>query len=92
MFPNTYWYLVDPRDVFDKRLYNIDRVKNITIGYFTNKLANKMKNNLQKNYFLFISDIRLFKENNRNKKEDDIGHDMTLQMGWHNILEPDIHN
>lgn len=87
MFSNTYWYLVDPRDVFDKRLYKMDRVKQIKIGYFTDKLAQEMKIELHKNYFLFISDIRLF--TNNNKKEEDIETDMKLQLGWHKILNPE---
>ena len=94
MFPNTNWYLVDPRknnkgvSVFDKRLYNIKRVKSIITEYFTNDLAKKMVNELKTNYFLFISDIRLFEQENRNNKEDDIDVDMKRQMEWHKILKP----
>lgn len=95
MFPNTEWYLVDPRkdknnkSVFDKRLYKLERVKEIITDYFTDDLAKKMSKKLNKEYFLFISDIRLFKQVNRNKKEDDIDTDMVLQKEWYKILNPD---
>jgi len=87
MFPNTDWYLVDPRDVFDKRLYNMKRVKMIKNAYFTDKLAMKMKKRLKKKYFLFISDIREFK--GKDKDENDIDVDMKLQYNWYKILKPE---
>lgn len=95
MFPKTNWYLVDPRkdkkgqSVFDKRLFTIPRVKKIVVDFFTDELANKMKKELNKKYFLFISDIRLFEATNRNEKEKDIDTDMKLQLGWYHILNPD---
>jgi hypothetical protein len=49
MFPNTDWYLVDPRkdsenkSVFDKRLYKIDRVKSIVTNYFMDDIDTDMQ-------------------------------------------------
>lgn len=87
MFPNTFWYLIDPRDKYDKRLYKMKRVKKIIIDYFTNDMAHQMKNKLKKHLLLFITDIRTV--SGEMIKEEDIDIDMKLQLEWYYILNPD---
>lgn len=90
MFPNTYWYLVDPapREPFDKRLYKLDRVVQIKKEFMTDKLAKEMKNELNKNYFLFISDIRTEDTKTKRPSNKEIIYNNEQQMNWHKILKP----
>jgi len=85
MFPNTYWYLVDPRKHHNK-LYKHKQIKEIKQAYFTDEIAeyyhNKFKN--RKHKLLFMSDIR--------EETDDYSvlEDQEMNINWHKIIKPDF--
>jgi hypothetical protein len=83
MFPNTYWYLVDPRR-FDKRLYEHKRVLYKNNTFFSDKIAHELKEELNKKKFLFISDIR-----SNEGEEENIRFNNKQQLKWYRILNPD---
>ncbi|VVU95493.1 Poly A polymerase regulatory subunit [seawater metagenome] len=74
MFPQCYWYLIDPNPFYEKLKSN-PKIVEIKNEYFTDELAEYYKNLLKDKYVLFISDIRtepteeeIFKNNNWQKK------------------------
>lgn len=85
MFPNTYWYLIDPR-LHHPKLHTHKQVKEIRTEYFTDKVAseyyNKFKNRKYK--LLFISDIR------EDTSDDAVLRDQEMDAKWHKIIEPDF--
>jgi len=89
MFPNTRWYLIDPRD-HNKKLYkkleNKDQILEITKDYFSDNIAKKyyekFKNRTHK--LLFLSDIREGTEDNKVLKDQD------WNANWHKIIQPDF--
>ena len=89
MFPNTIWYLVDPRD-HNKKLYiklnNKNQIHEITKGYFTNEIATKYSEKFKnRNYkLLFLSDIR------EGTEDDKVLRDQDWNANWHNIINPDF--
>jgi len=93
MFPNTIWYLIDPRP-HNRFLHNNPQVKKIISDYFTDELAQQFHDDFKdRNYkLLFISDIR---DRNDNENENDfildnnIIADQLNQTNWHKIIQPD---
>ena len=83
LFPNTIWYLIDPRKHFEK-IYEHKQVKEIIEDYFTNETALYFANkNISTNHkLLFISDIRV------EPSDDGIIKDQTQQIEWHKIIKP----
>jgi hypothetical protein len=82
MFPNIYWYLIDPNP-FDDRLKKLERIVDIKNEYFTDELAKYYSETIDKQYtLLFISDIRT--------GTDDISvlQDQDSNIRWHKILKP----
>jgi hypothetical protein len=86
MFPNTRWYLIDPRN-FNKELYNHKQVLEARNEFFTDELAEyyKKKLNNKKDKLLFISDIRL----DTGTDDDSVMKDQESQINWHKIISPD---
>ena len=89
MFPNTIWYLVDPRDhnkLLYKKLQNKDQIYEITKSYFTDDIAKKyyekFKNRNHK--LLFLSDIR------DGTEDDKVLRDQDWNANWHKIIKPDF--
>jgi hypothetical protein len=85
MFPNTRWYLIDPRD-FTKNIYEHKQIIETKNEFFTDEIAkyyfDKFKN--RKNKLLFISDIRI------DTKDEDIIRDQNNNANWHKIIQPDF--
>jgi hypothetical protein len=85
MFPNIYWYLIDPRPHHPK-LHTHKQIKEIRTEYFTDKVAseyyNKFKN--RKHKLLFISDIR------EDTSDEAVLRDQEMDANWHKIIEPDF--
>ena len=82
MFPQCYWYLVDPRPHY-YLLYKNPRVLEIKKEYFTNEVANNYKKKLKGEFVLFMSDIRL------EPTEELIAKDLVMQQDWVDIIEPE---
>lgn len=85
MFPNTFWYLIDPNK-FNEKLYNHPQVKEIKNEYFTDELATyyaKLLKNKEK--VLFISDIRVDQETD----DEFIIRDQEMNKRWYEIIQPD---
>ena len=83
MFPNTYWYLIDPRDC-NKSLYNHKQIKEIIKDYFTDEIVNKYVEQFKndKSELLLISDIR------SSSTDEGIIFDQDLHIKWHKSLKP----
>ena len=84
-FPNTFWYLTDPRD-HNKLLYNHKQIKEINKQYFDDILANKyyekFKDRNKSVKLLFTSDIR------EGTDDDKVLLDQELNINWHKIIQP----
>jgi len=89
MFPNTIWYLIDPRE-HNKKLYtklnNRDQIHEIIKDYFTDEIALKYYNQFKsrKHKLLFMSDIR------EGTDDDKIVRDQVCNANWHKIIQPDF--
>ena len=83
MFPNTYWYLIDPRGC-NKHLYKHKQVKEIIKDYFTDEIVNKYVKQFKndKSELLLISDIR------SSPTDEGIIFDQDLHIKWHKALQP----
>ena len=88
MFPNTNWYLIDPREhlsILNTKKEHKDQIQEIITDYFTDKTAeyyhNKFKD--RKNKLLFLSDIR------EGTDDDKIIQDQEQNARWHKIIKPD---
>uniref|UniRef100_A0A6C0ECM0 Uncharacterized protein n=1 Tax=viral metagenome TaxID=1070528 RepID=A0A6C0ECM0_9ZZZZ len=89
MFPNTIWYLVDPRP-HNKKLYtklnNKDQIHEILKEYFTDDIAKryseKFKNRNHK--LLFLSDIR------EGTEDEKVLANQESNANWHRIIQPDF--
>ena len=86
MFPNTRWYLIDPRE-FTPELHKHPQVKEIKNEFFTNDTAKYYKNLFKndKNKVLFISDIRLAEQTS----DEEIVRDQEMNKQWYEIMNPD---
>tara|TARA_B100001248_G_scaffold255762_1_gene235898 strand:+ start:48 stop:1151 length:1104 start_codon:yes stop_codon:yes gene_type:complete len=82
MFPQCYWYLIDPRRHYNL-LYKNPRVLEIKKEYFTNEVAMYYKNKLKGEFVLFITDIR------DAPTEELIDQDLRMQQEWVKIIEPE---
>jgi hypothetical protein len=82
MFPQCYWYLIDPNPFF-KGLYKNPKVIDIKNELFTNESAQYYKALLKDKYTLFISDIRT------TTHEDDIYENNDWQQKWVQIINPE---
>lgn len=82
MFPQCYWYLIDPRRHF-KLLYKNPKVLEIRKENFTDKIAMYYKNKLKGKYVLFITDIR------DEPTEELIDEDLRMQKNWVRIINPE---
>lgn len=83
MFPKIKWYLVDPRDHYEK-LYNNKNVIEIKKELFTNETALYYKNKFKNKKFLFISDIRSV------ESDKNVILDNELQKQVIKIMEPEF--
>jgi len=88
MFPNTIWYLVDPREhnkLLYKKLNNKDQIREITKGYFTDEIAKKYYDQFKnrKHKLSFMSDIR------EGTEDDLVLRDQDWNANWHKIIQPD---
>ena len=83
MFPQCYWYLIDPRDHY-KPLYSNPKVMEIKKEYFTEELALYYKNKLKGEYILLISDIR------DETTEESIHNNNLMQQEWIRIINPEF--
>ena len=88
MFPNTKWYLIDPRrhnKLLYKKMENNDQICEIIEGYFTDEIAKKYSIQFKdrKYKLLFMSDIR------EGTDDDKVLDDQTLNANWHKIIQPD---
>ena len=83
MFPNTNWYLIDPRDI-DSRLHKHKQIKEIIKDYFTDDIIKKYVKQFKdsKDELLLISDIRI------ETGDEDIISDQNLHIKWHKALKP----
>ena len=86
MFPQCYWYLIDPNPHYD-RLYRNSYIKEIRTQYFTNNTAKEYKKKLKGKYVLFVSDIRKT-DVKGNITENNIKFDNEMQMDWVKIINP----
>ena len=88
LFPNTRWYLIDPRK-HNKELYkkmeNKDQIYEIIEGYFTDKIAEKFNNQFKsrKHKLLLMSDIR------EGTEDDKVLANQESNANWHKIIQPD---
>ncbi len=92
MFPDITFILVDPAPfnhtviTYSKSVSNFKIISGIDgQGFFTNKLAEYLKNKFHNSTILFTSDIRL-----NNPDEIDVQQDQIRQFNWIKILEPNI--
>ncbi len=85
MFPNTFWYLIDPNR-FNEKLYNHPQIKETRNEYFTDELAHYYAKLLKKEKkVLFISDIRVDSETD----DEFIIRDQEMNKRWYEIIQPD---
>jgi len=82
MFPQCYWYLIDPRDHY-KPLYSNPKVVEIKEEYFTEETALYYKTKLKGEYILLISDIRVV------PTEESIHETNLMQQEWIKIIQPE---
>lgn len=82
MFPQCYWYLIDPRPHY-KPLYNNPRVIEVRKEYFTEKTALEYKKRLEGKFTLLISDIR------KEITEESIHETNLMQQEWIKIINPE---
>lgn len=85
MFPNTFWYLIDPNR-FNEKLYNHPQIKETRNVYFTDELAHYYAKLLKKEKkVLFISDIRVDYETD----DEYIIRDQEMNKRWYEIINPE---
>jgi len=85
MFPNTFWYLIDPNR-FNEKLYNHPQIKETRNEYFTDELAHYYAKLLKKEKkVLFISDIRVDSETD----DEFIIRDQEMNRRWYEIINPE---
>ena len=82
MFPQCYWYLIDPRRHYHL-LYKNSKILEIKKEYFTNETAMYYKNKLKGEFVLFITDIR------DAPTEELIDKDLRMQEDWIKIINPE---
>ena len=82
MFPQCYWYLIDPRPHY-KALYNNPKVIEVRDDYFTKDTALEYKKRLRGKFILLISDIRI------EPTEDSIHKTNLMQQEWIRIINPE---
>jgi hypothetical protein len=82
LFPQCYWYLIDPNPFFEK-LKDNPKIVEIRNEYFTNELAEYYKDLLKNEFVLFISDIRT------NTEESEIRENNKWQEEWVKIINPE---
>lgn len=87
LFPNTLWYLFDPRD-FDKRLKSNKHVKEIKNDLFRNEDAIRLSEDLKDEHVLLISDIRNCTDMIDERKEFFVFDNQELQRAWVELLKP----
>lgn len=86
LFPDCYWYLYDPRDVFFKNLYSNPKVKKIVVDFFLDEHMTELQEGIPSDErMLLISDIRVCAD----VTEATIDRDMKLQADWVKRLNPD---
>ena len=84
LFPKCYWYLYDPRDVFNPALYQNEKVKKIVVNYFLPEHIKELQEEIGQERMLFISDIRVCDD----VSDQTIERDMRLQEEWVRTLRP----
>lgn len=89
LFPNCYWYLIDPLPYF-KKIHDNSKIVYMSNRLFTNKDAEYFREKLKNKFTLFISDIR----NRYDDKiwilnEINIDKDMVNQYNWCKIFNAD---
>ena len=89
MFPNTKWYLVDPRKHnpnLYKKLEKKDQINEIIQGYFTDDIAIKYSKQFKDRKFklLFMSDIR------EGTEDEKVLNNQDWNITWHKIIQPDF--
>ena len=82
MFPQCYWYLIDPRPHYE-RLYSNSKVAEVRAEYFTNDMALEYKKRLRGKFILLISDIRT------EVTDESIHNDNLMQQEWIRIINPE---
>lgn len=86
LFPHCRWWLYDPRDIFDKKLYTNNKIKKIVIDFFLDEHIEEIQNSIEPGEkLLLFSDIRVCEE----VLEDLVERDMRLQESWVRKLKPD---
>jgi len=95
MYPQITFHLYDPRDVFDKQLYDKEFSSRVTIfvKFFTSDDATKYTG---RNDVYFISDIRSSDYNRDNSETEEskkinealVKEDLTRQAEWVEIIQP----
>lgn len=87
MFPNTRWYLCDPRPI-EAVHENIVWLKN---DFFLEEHMDEINSLIPEDEKkLLISDIRISSSANLVLTEEDIDNDMGLQRGWVEYMKPDF--
>ncbi len=90
LYPNCYWYLIDPRPFY----YKIKKNKNflhISNNYFTSDQALAFKKKLEGKYTVFICDIRDLEMGKEfGYRELIINTDMENQYNWCKLFNADI--
>jgi len=87
LFPDTYWYLYDPRDVFYPELYQNKNIKKIVVDFFLDSHIEELQSTIPSDEkMLFISDIRVCTD----VTEETVDRDMKLQSNWVKTLRPDF--
>ena len=91
LFPNCYWYLIDPSPFYKELHLNNDNILHMSHELFTNKDAHYFREKLKGKFTVFISDIRnLTIENDWSLHEIYIDKDMYYQYNWCKIFNADI--
>lgn len=87
LFPNTLWYLYDPRQ-FDERLKKNKRVVELVVDLFTDEHAKRLYRKLKDEHVLLISDIRNCTDMEEERKEFFVKENQELQRIWVELLKP----
>jgi hypothetical protein len=84
MFPNTFWYLVDPNP-FHPELKSHKQIMEVRNSFFTNDTAIEYKElfKIRKNKLLLISDIRTATD------DASVIQNQADNISWHKIIQPD---
>jgi hypothetical protein len=90
LFPNCYWYLIDPNNFYVK-LHDNNKILYMSNTFFTNENAHYFKKKLKNKFTVFICDTRnLDTFDNRDLKEFKYDKDMYYQYNWCKIFNADI--